>query len=78
MNFVQNYVYCIGDDTLGGGGIAALWSNLTFTGNTTFLENKAHCGPVDYGVSGGAILAYGNTVLSFNGASRFITPQDAT
>ena len=72
MNFAQNYVYCIGDDNLGGGGITAFCSNLTFTGNTTFLENKAYCGALDYGVSGGAIFAYGNTVLSFNGASSFM------
>ena len=72
INFVQNHVYCKGDDNLGGGGIIATNSNLTFTGNTTFLDNRAFCGPLDYGVNGGAILAYGNTVLSFNGASTFI------
>ena len=72
INFVQNHVYCKGDDNLGGGGITAHNSNLTFTGNTTFLDNRAFCGPLDYGVNGGAILAYGNTVLSFNGASTFI------
>ena len=62
---------CTAYDTLGGGGITAFCSNLTFTGNTTFLENKAYCGALDYG-GGGAILAYGNTVLSFNGASSLI------
>ena len=59
INFVQNHVYCKGDDNLGGGGIIATNSNLTFTGNTTFLDNRAFCGPLDYGVNGGAILAYG-------------------
>ena len=50
----------------GGGGIYALSSNLTFTGNTTFLQNIATSS------GGGAIYASHNTVLSFNGTSNFI------
>ena len=45
----------------GGGGIYALSSNLTFTGNTTFLQNKAISA---YGYAGGAICASHNTVIS--------------
>ena len=52
-----------------GGGITALSSNLTFTGNTTFLDNSALCyGPfICCRGPGGAISAYHNTVLSFSG-----------
>ena len=52
----------------GGGGIYALSSNLTFTGNTTFLQNKAISA---YGYAGGAISASHNTVISFIGTSNF-------
>ena len=47
-----------------GRGITAFRSNLTFTGNITFLEN--------YGYDGGAIYAFGNAVLNFKGTSNFI------
>ena len=53
-----------------GGGIKALSSNLTFTGNTTFLDN--HAVFYDCLGSGGAILALSNTVLSFSGINNFI------
>ena len=61
-----------------GGGIGALSSNLTFIGNTAFLDNTAisrQCSFV-YGsaiaVGGSAIYASYNSVLSFTGASNFI------
>ena len=47
-----------------GGGIIASDSDLTFTGNTTFLDNSA--------TFGGAIFTIGNTVLSFCGSNNFI------
>ena len=50
-----------------GGGIIAPDSNLTFTGNTTFLDN----GATFFG-NGGAISTSGRTVLSFNGTNNFI------
>ena len=57
----------------GGGAITAFSSNLTFTGNITFLENKAtfhrkYSSPS----GGGAIHASGNVVLSFSGTTNFI------
>ena len=52
----------------GGGGIYALRSYLAFTGNTTFLQNKAISA---YGYAGGAISASHNTVISFIGTSNF-------
>ena len=57
-----------------GGGITALSSNLTFTGNTTFLDNSAlRYGPfICCRGPGGAISAFYNTVLSFSGNSSFI------
>ena len=51
-----------------GGGIYALSSKLTFTGNTIFLQNNVYV----YSYGGGAIYASHNTVLSFNGTSNFI------
>ena len=59
------------DFCVGGAAIAALSSNLTFTGNITFLDNS-FCGPELSSTGGGAIYASGNTVLSFNGTSNFI------
>ena len=47
--------------------IIALSSNLTFTGNTNFLDNSAQCR-----AQGGAIYASDNTVLGFSGTSSFI------
>jgi len=49
-----------GDDLCAGGGVIAVHSNLTFQGNTTFLENR-----------GGAISLL-NTALSFSGTNHFI------
>ena len=68
-NFTHNHCEsnCI------GGGIIALSSNLSFTGNTTFLENRAKfAGTLNNSRAGGAIYASENTVLSFNGANNFI------
>ena len=60
-----------------GGSIIALSSNLTFIGNTIFLHNTGV--PEQYRfpfrifvVSGGAIFASQNTVLTFSGTSNFI------
>ena len=61
-----NYMLCEGN-LVGGGGIIALSSTLTFTGNTTFLDNSASCS-----VAGGAIYTLGSTV-SFKGISNFIS-----
>ena len=66
-------------DVIIGGAITALSSNLTFTGNTTFLENSAtltgSCKHV-YSKStsftpfgGGAICTISNTVLIFTGTN---------
>ena len=57
------------------GSIIASSSNLTFTGNTTFLENRAQLDELpefSCGGSGGAIMASSNTVLNFTGTSNFI------
>ena len=62
--FVQNYVLC-GGNLLGGGGIIAHNSTLTFTGNTTFLDNNASCSV------GGAIYMLYST-FSFQGINNFI------
>ena len=66
-------IYCVS-----GGGISAHYSNLTFTGNTTFLQNYAMLGsgPADYG-GGGAIYAVYNTSLSFTGTSNFVNNSAA-
>ena len=42
-NFTHNY--CESNSCVGGGDIIAVSSNLTFTGNTTFLENRANGRP---------------------------------
>ena len=63
--FMHNYMLCEGN-LVGGGGIIALSSTLTFTGNTTFLDNSASCS-----VAGGAIYTLGSTV-SFKGINNFI------
>ena len=58
-----------------GGAVTAVHSNLIFTGNTTFLENRAiYCRNFENFFSGfnwGAILTY-NTIINFNGTSNFI------
>ena len=67
--FTHNYCESISgsNSCVGGGGIYALSSYLTFTGNTTFNQNHA------YSYGGGAIYASHNTVISFNGTSNFIS-----
>ena len=62
-----------------GGAITALSSNLTFTGNTTFIDNSAISGQCqsvtvvfEAVFGGGAIFTSGNTVLSFSGTNNFI------
>ena len=62
--FTHNYMLC-GGKFVGGGGIIAFSSILTFTGNTTFLENNASCSV------GGAIYTLASTV-NFQGISNFI------
>ena len=59
---------------IAGGGIIASDSNLTFTGNTTFLDNSAifeQC-PFGFPLFSTAVVTANNTVLSFNGVSNFI------
>ena len=58
-----------------GGVIIAVSSNLTFTGNTTFLDSTATFGQCPFdgsAVGGGAIVTLNNTVLSFSGTNNFI------
>ena len=62
----SEFTHCV------GGCITALSSNLTFTGNTTFLENM-NTVTLSYGGGGGAIYASDNSVLSFNGVNTFIS-----
>ena len=70
--FIHNHWY-------EGGGIIALTSNLTFTGNTTFFNNSAlWYGPfICCRGPGGAISASYNTNLSFRGTSNFINNSAA-
>ena len=65
--FTQNHCTCESNACTGGRGLTASASNLTFIGNTTFLENSA----MSFG-SGGAIYA-DSTVLNFEGTSNFIS-----
>jgi len=60
--FTHNH--CGSSSCTGGGGITALNSNLTFTGNTTFLENFA--------ISAGAGIHMTNCTLSSTGTINFI------
>ena len=58
-----------------GGAIIALSSNLTFTGNTTFLDNSANfvqCPICTTAFGGGAVVTLNHTVLSFSGSNSFI------
>ena len=78
-DFTHNQVHCGNSSTFGGGylmtvgGIAALGSDLTFTGSTTFLENSGYCRGHSGGFfDGGAIFVFDNAVLTFNGTSNFI------
>ena len=63
--FTHNYILC-GANIAGGGGIIAFSSTLTFTGNTTFLNNTASCS-----VGSGAIYTLESSV-SFKGINNFI------
>ena len=63
--FTYNYILC-GANLAGGGGIIAFSSTLTFTGNTTFLNNTASCS-----VGSGAIYTLESSV-SFKGINNFI------
>ena len=65
-NFAHNQYHCQSSVCDGGGAVMALSSKLTFTGNTTFLDNNTTS---LYG--GGAIYASENAVLSFNGTINF-------
>ena len=60
--FTHNH--CGSSSCIGGGGITALNSNLTFTGNTTFLENFASFA--------GAGIHMTNCTLSSTGTINFI------
>ena len=60
-------------DLKAGGAIIVLDSNLTVTGNATFLDNSVF--PFE---GGGAIFTSGNTVLSFNGTNDFINNSAGT
>ena len=64
IEFTHNRACCNIVLTIGG-GITAVSSILTFTGNTTFLGNSA------FYDSGGAIHIF-DTVLSFSGTNNFI------
>ena len=68
--FKHNHGLC--GDSLQGGAIYAVGSNLTFTGNATFLDNSA-------GIVGGFLctdrgggIYIQNTVISFSGTTNFI------
>ena len=67
--FKRNHGLC--GDSLPGGAIYAVGSNLTFTGNATFLDNSAGIVGNFLCNSGGAIYTQ-NTVISFSGTSNFI------
>ena len=62
--FIHNH--CESDHSC---AVSALNSNLTFTGNTTFLDNSA-TSSTDFAYGGAIYASY--TVLSFNGISNFI------
>ena len=65
--FIHNY--CESNSCIGGGGIRALNSNITITGNATFLENL---GIVHgRGNNAGVGIYANNTILSFSGVSNF-------
>ena len=68
--FKHNHGLC--GDFMAGGAIYAVGSNLTFTGNATFLDNSA--GIVGHFLCtnrGGAIYVQ-DTVISFSGTTNFI------
>ena len=57
---------------LAGGVIALSSSNLTFTGNTTFLGNRVGAIHKPSQGCGGAVYAFQNTTLTFNGTTNFV------
>ena len=61
-NFTHNH--CESNSCVGGGGIAAIGSNLTFTGNTMFIGNEANFG--------GAGIFMINSTMSSTGSVHFI------
>ena len=65
--FTQNYVLCRGNP-FGGGGIIAHNSILTFTGNTTFLDNT---GNASCSLGGAIYMLY--SIVSFQGINNFIS-----
>ena len=65
--FTHNHCTCAPNSCTGGRGLTAYSSNLTFIGNTTFLENSA------LSFNGGGAIYADNTVLSFEGTSNFIS-----
>ena len=68
--FKHNHGLC--GDSLQGGAIYAVGSNLTFTGNATFVDNSAGIvGGFLCNDRGGAIYTQ-NTVISFSGTTNFI------
>ena len=72
--FKRNHGLC--GDSLPGGAIYTVGSNLTFTGNATFLNNSAGIvGGFLCNDRGGGIYTQ-NTVLSFSGTTNFINNSD--
>ena len=68
--FKRNHGLC--GDSLPGGAIYAVGSNLTFTGNATLVDNSAGIvGGFMCNDRGGAIYTQ-NTVISFSGTTNFI------
>ena len=61
-NFTHNH--CESNSCMGGGGIAAIGSNLTFTGDTMFIGNEANFG--------GAGIFMINSTMSSTGSVHFI------
>ena len=61
-NFTHNH--CESNSCVGGGGIAAIGSNLTFTGDTMFIGNEANFG--------GAGIFMINSTMSSTGSVHFI------
>ena len=73
--FKRNHGLC--GDSLPGGAIHTVGSNLTFTGNATFLNNSA-------GIVGGFLctdrgggIYTQNTVINFSGTTNFINNSDS-
>ena len=67
-NFTHNH--CEDDDCVGGGGIAAVSSNLTFIGDTMFIKNNATFG--NNATHGAAGIDMIDCSLTSTGSIRFI------